>query len=76
MDATYENCLSGDYPLARFLYVYVNKDPNKPLDTLTSEFRKFVKSKEGQEIVAKDGYFPLPKQIVDETHGQKIAAAR
>ena len=58
-DATYENCISGDYPLARFLYVYINNDPNKPLDTLTREFMKFVLSKNGQQIVANAGYFPL-----------------
>lgn len=58
-DANYENCISGDYPLARFLYVYINNDPNKPLDTLTREFLKFVISKDGQQIVANAGYFPL-----------------
>jgi len=58
-DANYENCISGDYPLARYLYVYINNDPNKPLDTLTREFMKFVISKEGQQIVANGGYFPL-----------------
>lgn len=66
-DATYENCVSGDYPLARFLIVYVNKKPGEPLDPLTHEFLKFVVSKEGQEVVVKDGYFPLPKEAVDET---------
>jgi phosphate transport system substrate-binding protein len=65
-DATYENCVSGEYPLARFLYVYVNKKPGQPLDPLTLEFLKFVVSKEGQEVVVKDGYFPLPKEAVDE----------
>ena len=58
-DATYDNCISGDYPLARFLYVYINNDPNKPLGTLTREFLKFVISKDGQQIVANAGYFPL-----------------
>jgi phosphate transport system substrate-binding protein len=66
VEADYENCLSGDYPLARFLYVYVNKKPGQPMDKLTLEFLKFVLSKQGQEVVIKDGYFPLPKQTVDE----------
>jgi phosphate transport system substrate-binding protein len=71
-----ENALAGDYPLARFLYVYVNKKPNTPLDKLTLEFVKFVLSKEGQEIVVKDGYYPLPAEVADETIGtlQKVAA--
>jgi phosphate transport system substrate-binding protein len=66
VEPTYENCVSGDYPLARFLYVYINKKPNAPMDKLTQEFLKFVLSKEGQEVVVKDGYFPLPKEVADE----------
>jgi phosphate transport system substrate-binding protein len=50
---------AGRYPLARFLYVYVNRAPNAPLDALTREFLRFVLSREGQEIVVKDGYLPL-----------------
>jgi phosphate transport system substrate-binding protein len=65
-DATYDNALNGDYPLARFLLVYVNKKPGQPLDTLTLEFLKFVLSKAGQEIVEKDGYYPLPAALAQE----------
>lgn len=61
-----ENCLSSDYPLARFLLVYVNKKPGQPLDKLTSEFIAFVLSKQGQEIVVKDGYYPLPAAVTAE----------
>lgn len=59
-----KNALSGKYPLARFLYVYVNKDPKKPLQPLQAEFLKLVLSKQGQEIVEKDGYIPLPASEV------------
>ena len=62
-----ENALSGAYPMARFLYVYVNKKPNEPMDKLVHEFVKFVNSKEGQEIVVKDGYYPMPAAVVTET---------
>jgi phosphate transport system substrate-binding protein len=65
-EANYDNCLNGKYPLARFLYVYVNKKPGVPLDTLTLELIKFVVSKAGQETVVKDGYFPLPAAIAAE----------
>jgi len=58
--ANYENVLSGKYPLGRFLYINVVKEPNKPLPTLQKEFMKYVLSKEGQEIVVKDGFLPLP----------------
>lgn len=64
--ANMENCLSGKYPLARFLLIYVNKKPGQPLDKLTLEFVKFVLSKPGQEIVVKDGYFPLPAAVAAE----------
>ena len=57
---------SGSYPLARFLYVYVNKAPGKTLDPLTREFVKLIVSKEGQEGVVKDGYFPIPATIAKE----------
>jgi phosphate transport system substrate-binding protein len=61
-----EQVYSGEYPLARFLYVYVNKAPNQELDPLVREFLSFVLSQEGQRIVVKDGYLPLPARIVDE----------
>ena len=63
---SYENCLNGTYPLARYLYVYVNKAPSKDMDKLTSEFITFVLSKQGQEITIKDGYFPLPADVAAE----------
>jgi len=65
-DCTPEACLSGDYPLARYLFVYINNPPGEPMDKLTQEFLKFVVSRQGQEVVAKDGYFPLPAAISQE----------
>ncbi len=65
--ATPENALSGKYPLARFLYVYVNKKPNQALAPLEREFIRMVLSKEGQKIVIKDGYIPLPAKVVNKT---------
>ncbi len=64
IDATPENAVSGKYPLSRFLYVYVNKHPNKELAPLDKEFIKLVLSKQGQEVVIKDGYIPLPEKVV------------
>ena len=60
VDATEENALSGKYPLARVLYVYVNKAPNKALAPMELEFVKMVLSRQGQDVVVKDGYIPLP----------------
>lgn len=66
VEATADNSYSGTYPLARFLYVYVNKAPGKPLDPLTREFAKLILTREGQEGVLKDGYFPIPATIAKE----------
>jgi len=63
IEPNYENCLNGSYPLARYLYVYVNKAPGKDMDKLTSEFITFILSKQGQEITIKDGYYPLPADV-------------
>lgn len=63
VEANSENAISGSYPLARFLYVYVNKVPGEPLPPLTNEFIKLVLSKQGQEVVVKDGYIPLPAEV-------------
>jgi phosphate transport system substrate-binding protein len=61
-----ENAYAGAYPLARFLYVYVNRAPGKPVDPLVREFVKFVVSREGQQVVLKDGYFPITARIARE----------
>jgi phosphate transport system substrate-binding protein len=61
-----DNAISGKYPLARFLYVYVNKAPGKPLTPLTAEFIKLVLSRAGQEVVVKDGYIPLPAKVAEK----------
>lgn len=66
VDATPDNAVAGTYPLSRFLYVYINKAPNKPLQPLEREFVKLVMSKTGQNVVVKDGYVPLPKKVVDD----------
>jgi len=63
---TFENALDGSYPLGRALYIYVNKKPNEPVAPLTAEFMKFILSKEGQEVVVKDGFGPLPPAAIEE----------
>lgn len=63
VEATPDNAISGKYPLARFLYVYVNKAPGKPLSPLEGEFIKMVLATQGQKVVVKDGYIPLPSKV-------------
>lgn len=65
-DATPEHAYAGDYPISRFLYIYVNVNPNQPLDPLRREFIRFVYSKQGQEATIRDGYFPVPNAIAQE----------
>lgn len=60
VEATAANAIDGTYPLARVLYVYVNKRPNQPLSPLEREFFRMVLSKQGQQVVVKDGFVPMP----------------
>jgi len=64
-EANAENAYSGDYPIARFLYVYINKNPNQALDPLRAEFLRYIYSKQGQEAVVKDGFFPVTAPVVE-----------
>ena len=57
------NAYSGNYPIARFLYIYVNKNPNQPLDPLRAQFIKYIFSKAGQQAVIKAGFFPVNAAI-------------
>ena len=69
VEPTFANASKGSYPLARFLLVYVNKAPNKPLSPIVQEFLNFVYSREGQKVVIKDGYFPLSSDLVTKQRG-------
>jgi phosphate transport system substrate-binding protein len=61
-----ENILSGDYPLSRYLYIYLNKHPNYPLTPIEQEFVRFIYSSQGQELVAKDGYIPISARLAKQ----------
>lgn len=61
-----EEAYKGLYPITRFLYVYVNKNPSAPLEPVTREFFKFVLAREGQEVVVKDGYYAMPYVFAQE----------
>lgn len=67
IEANPDNAVNGSYPLSRFLFVYVNKKPNQPLLPIEREFAKMILSQQGQSIVAKDGYIPLPAKVVAKT---------
>ena len=65
-----ENVINGKYPIWRPLYIYTMKKPGKPMDPLTREFFKYVLSKEGQEVVIKDGFYPLSATQAEEMLGK------
>jgi len=71
VEATADNAVSGDFPLARFLYVYANQHPNDGWNPLEKEFLRMVLSKEGQEVVVKDGYVPLSTAAVERFRAEK-----
>lgn len=58
-DATADNAATGDYPLARFLYITANQHPENGWSPLDREFLRMVLSKQGQAVVDRDGYVPL-----------------
>ena len=62
-DTSAEATFSGNYPIARYLYIYFNKKPNEQIDPLRGEFIKYVLSKDGQALTEKSGFYPLPSEI-------------
>ena len=57
---------AGSYPLARFLYLYVNKQPGEELDPLRREFLRYIFTQEGQEATLRDGFLPVSAEIAAE----------
>ncbi|HTY17789.1 MAG TPA: phosphate ABC transporter substrate-binding protein [Myxococcota bacterium] len=64
---------SGRYPLARFLFVYVNQKPGQAPDPLVREFLRFVLSHDGQEVVVKAGFLPIT-QAIDGEERKKLGS--
>lgn len=65
-EPSYENALANTYPLSRYLYIYALRDPRRPMDPLVKEFLTLVLSRDGQEVVVKDGFLPLPAAVAAE----------
>lgn len=64
---TVQNAYLHTYPLSRYVYIFVNRPPGKPLEPKVKEFLKLVLSREGQDVVAKEGvYIPLTPAVVQE----------
>lgn len=65
VEASPENAYNGRYPLTRFLYLYLNRSPQRPLPPLEREFVRFILSAAGQTIVQNDGFIPLSAEIAN-----------
>ena len=72
VDTEPEAVLAGRYPLARYVYLYINKPPDKPLDPLVTEFVRYALSRDGQAVVVKDGYLPV-SNVISEAELDKLS---
>lgn len=64
---TLDTVQNRTYPLAREVYFYTNRKPGGKVDPLIAEYLRFVVSRQGQELVQKDGkYLPLTAEIARE----------
>ena len=78
-DANAENAYAGDYPLSRFLFVYVNVKPGAEPTPLVKEFMRMVLSQQGQQTTVKYAYYPIPNRVAQEglkAIGSKVAEAQ
>lgn len=57
LEPSAENAASGRYPLARHLYVVVNQPQSLPMPA--RQFLSFVLSRDGQEMVSRQGMYAL-----------------
>ena len=62
-----EHAYSGDYPLTRFLFLYVNHAPGTELNPLSREFILYLYSQQGQSDVVRSGFLPVRAEIVNRT---------
>jgi phosphate transport system substrate-binding protein len=61
---TAETITAGTYPLARTVYLYLNRRPKGPVPAKVASFLQYILSPEGQAIVARTGgYLPLSPDL-------------
>ena len=65
-DTSPASTYSGNYPLARYLNIYLNKAPAKPLDPAILEFAKYILSRDGQTETVKSGFYPITEALPSE----------
>lgn len=62
--------ISGRYPLARPLYLYFNRSADGRPDPDTAAFLRFVLGPAGQDLIRRQGLFPLPPPQANEQSRQ------
>lgn len=64
ISGTPESVADHTYPLARWVYIAINKPPGLPVAPTVKEFLQLVLSSEGQKVVARDeAFLPLPAAV-------------
>lgn len=63
---THETASNGRYPLTRYMYIRLRRNPGEPLPAATKEFLRYVLSRQGQAPILYSGYYPLTAQEVKE----------
>ncbi len=59
-----ETLQNRSYPMHDEIFAYADIDASKPIDMNVVEFLRFVVSREGQELIMKDGkYLPLTAEV-------------
>jgi phosphate transport system substrate-binding protein len=67
VELTKANVMNRTYPLTRTVYLYINRNPGKPLSSLIREFLLYILSREGQESISgQEIYLPLTAAKVAE----------
>jgi len=61
LEPTFDNVASQKYPLSRVIYIFINREPGKPINPILREFIRYALSQQGQQAVVQDAIFtPLP----------------
>ena len=64
---TRDHVLDRTYPLSRYLFIYINRPPGKPVERNTLEFLRVVLSRQGQELIPRRSpLLPLPPEVAHE----------
>lgn len=65
VEPTKENFQNRSYPLARSIFIFLNRPPGKPIEPKFDEFMHYILSRQGQQDVSRsNAYLPLTADSV------------